>query len=164
MHSFGPVKPNAMATCPAAAFGMSIGTMNGLTRSAPFSRNTLCWTRRLPSPPIPVENMTPVRALSTAGSPASFHASFDAARAKWTARSVRLISLGLIHASGSKSWISPAILTGSCEASMCSIGVMPDRPASSASQNASTPAPMGVTGPMPVTTTRRRRSGLADRD
>src|SRR5256886_12608002 len=33
MHSFGPVNPNCMATCPAAAFGISIGTMNGDRKS-----------------------------------------------------------------------------------------------------------------------------------
>jgi hypothetical protein len=82
MHSLGPVKPKAMAMWAAAAFGISIGTMNGLTRSAPRSRNTLCWASRLESPPIPVENMTAVRARSVVGEPASSHASFAAASAK----------------------------------------------------------------------------------
>ena len=82
MQAFGPVKPKAMATWPAAAFGMSCGTMNGLTRSGPFSRKILCWISRLERPPIPVENMTAVRAGSTWGSPASSHASREAATAK----------------------------------------------------------------------------------
>ena len=35
MHSAGPVKPNRMEIMPAAAFGIIIGTKNGLTRLAP---------------------------------------------------------------------------------------------------------------------------------
>src|SRR6266705_786959 len=156
MQAFGPVNPKAMATCPAEAFGMSIGTMKGLTRSAPLSRKTLCWLSRLPKPPMPVENMTPVRAWSTDGSPASRHASLAAASAKWTARSVRFASLGVIHGSVSKSWISPAIRTEKPAVSKLRIGPTPDRPAVSASQNGPTPTPTGVTGPMPVITMRRR--------
>ena len=33
---FAPVSPNVMAMCPAGAFAMSIGTMNGDTRPGPF--------------------------------------------------------------------------------------------------------------------------------
>ena len=35
---FGPVKPLRMATRAPVALGIIIGTKNGLTRSAPFSR------------------------------------------------------------------------------------------------------------------------------
>ena len=93
IQALGPVKPKAMATWPAEAFGMSCGTMNGLTRSGPLSRKISCCLSRLPRPPIPVENMTAVRAGSTCGSPAPSHASRAAATAKWATRSARLASL-----------------------------------------------------------------------
>src|SRR6266567_1810125 len=155
MHVFGPLNPNSMATCPAAALGMSWGTMNGLTRSAPRSRNVLCCLRRLSRPPIPVENSTPVRVGSTEGSPASLHASFAAATAKCETRSLRRTSFASRNSAGSKSRTSPAILTGSSDVSNRSMGRTPPRPATSASHAAVTPTPTGVTGPMPVTTTRR---------
>ena len=38
MHRFGPVQPNCIATVPAVAFVIIIGTKNGLTRVGPFSQ------------------------------------------------------------------------------------------------------------------------------
>ena len=38
MQRFGPVQPNCIATVPAVAFVIIIGTKNGLTRAAPFCR------------------------------------------------------------------------------------------------------------------------------
>jgi hypothetical protein len=103
---------------------------------------------------MPVENITPVRARSTEGSPASAQASLAAPTAKWTARSVRLTSLGVIHSWGWNSRTSPAIWTGSSEASKFWIRPIPDLPAVRPSQNGSIPIPTDVTGPKPVTTTR----------
>ena len=40
MQRFGPVQPNCIATVPAVAFVIIIGTRNGLTRAAPFCRYT----------------------------------------------------------------------------------------------------------------------------
>src|SRR5436190_6201634 len=140
---------------------MSIGTMNGETRSAPRSMKTLCWARRLSRPPIPVENRTPVRAWSTEGSPASAQASLAAAMAKCTARSVRRISFGPRCAPGSKSGSSPPIWTGRSEGSIRDSLRTPLLPASSPSQKSSIPMPTGVTGPRPVITTLRRGGATA---
>jgi hypothetical protein len=65
------VNPNSMATNPAEAFGMSCGTMYGLTRSGPLARNTSCCLSRLSSPPMPVENTMPVRVGSVVAATAA---------------------------------------------------------------------------------------------
>src|SRR5262249_3084795 len=104
---------------------------------------------------MPVEKRTPVRAWSTAGLPASSQACFAAASAKWVARSVRLTSFGVIQGSVSKSWTSPAMRTGNDDASKDEIGLIPERPALSASHTSAAPTPTGVTAPRPVTTMRR---------
>ncbi len=49
-----PVRPYLIARCPAAAFAISIGTMNGETRPGPFSSRTECWCKSVWMPPIPV--------------------------------------------------------------------------------------------------------------
>src|SRR3989337_3373145 len=105
-------------------------------------------------PPMPVTNTTPPRSDGISGRPASSQASLAEAIAYWTNRSVLRISFGSIQAAGSKSRTSPASLTGRSDASNRSIGAMPWRPEVSPAQNSSTPVPTGVTGPMPVTTTR----------
>src|SRR5439155_12987561 len=56
---------------------------------------------------------------------------------------------------GSKSGTSPASCTARPEGSKFWIFRMPLRPVVRACQKSSTPVPTGVTGPMPVTTTRR---------
>ena len=155
MHSLGPVNPKAIATWPAEAFGIICGTRKGLTRSGPFSVMTWSWCTKLVNPPTPVEKTTAVRAGSTEGSPASSHASLAAATAKCTTRSVRLASLGVIHRVGSKSWISPAIWTGSPVGSKLRIRLTPLRPSVRLLQKASSPIPTGVTGPIPEMTTFR---------
>src|SRR5579872_7051073 len=55
----------------------------------------------------------------------------------------------------SKSLTSAAIFDLKSVASKRVIGPAPDLPAMSADQNSSTPVPIGVTGPMPVTAMRR---------
>ena len=65
---------------PAVALAIIIGTKNGLTRSGPFSRYSLTCSSSVMSPPMPVPVMTPPRAGSTPGSPASASASAAAAK------------------------------------------------------------------------------------
>ena len=155
VQRFGPVRPNRIATCPAEAFAISAGTMNGLTRPGPFSSRTeYCW-RSVSMPPMPVAMTTPPRSDWISGEPASSHASCDPAREKCVTRSVRRASFASSQREGSKSGTSPASRTARGEASKCSILRMPFRPFVRPAQNSSTPVPTGVTGPMPVMTTRR---------
>src|SRR5918992_1678244 len=156
MQVFGPVRPRFIATCPAAAFAMRPGTMNGDTRPGPRSRSTRCCTRSVSMPPIPDEMITPARSRSTSGLPASSQASRAPPTANCVKRSVRLASFASIQSAGSNPRISPASLTWRSDVSKRSIGEIPERPEVIASQKASTPIPTGVTGPNPVTTTRRR--------
>src|SRR5262245_36760146 len=139
---------------PLAALAIRAGTMNGDTRPGPFSISTVCCCSRVEMPPIPVAWITPPRSAGTSGLPASSHASAAEDTAKWTNRSVRRISLGSSQGLGSKSGTSPATETGRSPASKAVIARMPLRPVVSPAQNSSTPVPTGVTGPMPVTTTR----------
>src|SRR5437762_8477534 len=99
---------------------------------------------------------TPVRSRSRSGFPASSWASCEAATAKCTKRSVWRASLVSIQSVGTKSGTSPASFTGRPEGSNRSMWRMPFRPSVTPAQNASTPVPTGVTGPIPVTTTRGR--------
>src|SRR5439155_5652370 len=110
-------------------------------------------------PPMPVEKRTPVRAWSTVGSPASCHACFAEASANWVARSVRLTSFAVIQGSVSNPCTSPAMRTEKVDASKEAIGLIPERPAFSASQSSPAPTPTGVTAPRPVTTMRRGTLG-----
>jgi hypothetical protein len=73
------VNPNFIARCPAAAFAINAGTMNGETRPGPFSSRTLCWMSSVSIPPMPVPNTMPPRCEGTSGDPASSQASFPAA-------------------------------------------------------------------------------------
>src|SRR5512139_3336809 len=70
--------------------------------------------------------------------------------------SIRRASLGDMYAARSKSFTSPAMRHPSPDASKRVMGPMPERPASSASQDDATSLPTGLTAPSPVTTTRRR--------
>ncbi len=80
----------AFSSRPIAApgpFGMSIGTVCGLTREAPRSRIVSCWVRIVVSPPMPDVTHTPRRSGSISGAPASAHASRAATRATCCTRS-----------------------------------------------------------------------------
>ena len=55
--------------------------MNGETRPGPFSSRTLCCTRSVSIPPIPVPKTMPPRSDGTSGLPASSQAFFPAATA-----------------------------------------------------------------------------------
>src|ERR687898_1453783 len=154
VHRFGPVKPNRIAMWPLAAFAIRAGTMNGDTRPGPFSSSTLCWVSRVSMPPIPVAKITPARSEGTSGWPASSQARAADETPKWTKRSVRRISFGSSHGDGSNPGTSPATLTGRSSVSNAVINRIPLRPDVSPVQKSSTPVPTGVTGPIPVTTTR----------
>src|SRR5438093_1454027 len=155
MQKFGPIKPNAIAMWPAAALAMSAGTMNGLTRPGPFSSRTLCWFNSHSIPPIPVANTTPPRSALISGFPASSQASLADAMEKWTNRSVRRASFTSSQLETSNPSTSPASFTGRSDASNRVIPWIPLRPEVAPAQKASTPMPIGVTGPMPVITTLR---------
>src|SRR6266568_3281212 len=97
VQKFGPRRPNAMAICPAAAFGMSWGTVKGETRSGPLVCSTLSLASRELIPPMPVANSTPVSSLSTLPSILeSSQASRAAVMANWLDRSSRRACLAPI--------------------------------------------------------------------
>src|SRR5215212_2682750 len=151
----GPRRPSFIAIWPAAAFGISWGTVKGETRLGPLVRITASLASSELIPPMPVANTTPVSSLSTASSiPLSSQASRAEVRANWVERSSRLASLGPRLAAGSKSRHSAATLDGTGSGSTRVRGPRPDWPAQMASQYALAPTPTGVTAPSPVTTTR----------
>ena len=107
------------------------------------------------SPPTTTPNRS---GSSTPGaSPASAIARSAAANPNWISRLITLrLFRGLTHSFGSKSATSPPNGTLRLLASNCSIGRIPDRPASREAQKASPPIPIGLTTPNPVKTTSRR--------
>ncbi len=58
MQRLGPVQPKWIEITPAVAFGIIIGTKNGLTRLAPCSRNVCSLISSVSSPPTPVAAIT----------------------------------------------------------------------------------------------------------
>src|SRR5579875_3564942 len=86
-------------------------------------------------------------------SPASSIACLQAASASWTKRAVRWASRRSMWLAGSKSRTWQANLVVNCEVSNRSMTLAPLRPWINASQNSSTVFPIGLTVPMPVTTT-----------
>src|SRR4029453_13942753 len=104
VQKFGPRRPSFMAIWPAAAFGISWGTVNGDTRFGPFSRITASLASSELIPPMPVANTTPASSLLTAPSmPLCSQASRAEVRANWVERSSRLASLGPRLAAGADS-------------------------------------------------------------
>src|SRR5579875_316187 len=86
-------------------------------------------------------------------SPASSIACLQAASASWTKRAVRWASRRSMWLAGSKSRTWQANLVVNCEVSNRSMTLAPLRPSINASQNSSTVFPIGLTVPIPVTTT-----------
>ena len=86
---------------------MSMGTVIGRTREAPFSRSVSQLLRRVHTPPIPEETATPRRSGSTSGDPASFHASRAAITAICAEGSMRFVS-GRVNTSSGLTAIWPA--------------------------------------------------------
>ena len=96
----------------AGEFAMSIGTVSGSTRRAPFSLTVSQAVRVVQMPPIPEPTTTPSRSPSTSGLPASAHASRAATMAYCAEGSRRRVSWRVSTASGeTATW--PAKLTGS---------------------------------------------------
>ena len=54
-------------TAAAGPFGMSIGTVCGETRRAPFSRSTSYWSSSVVTPPMPEAKTTPSRSFVDVG-------------------------------------------------------------------------------------------------
>ena len=157
--------PSRSPTLAAAALAISIGTVSGLTRRAPFS----FWTSQLPSrvfrPPMPVATTTASRSRSTGLSspnpkPASVHASMAAITASCETRSRRRASTRSSTVPGSTAACA-AILQGRSSAQASSMRLTPDRPASMPSQVLGTSPPSGVVAPSPVTTTRVRDMSIS---
>ncbi len=100
--------------------------------------------------------MQPPRSDTISGVAASAHASEADASANWTYRSVRRASFVSRYADGSNPSTSPATLTDRSSDGNWVIRRTPFRPEVIPSQKSSTPVPIGVTAPIPVTTTRGR--------
>src|SRR3954452_14565481 len=156
MQRFGPVHPSCMATVPAVALVIIIGTRKGLTRAGPFSTYTCSCSSSVMSPPMPVPRITAQRAGSALGSPASASASTAAANPSCVTRSRRRASFGPRYAVGSKSGTSPPMRTASGDGAYRLIVPAVERPLSNRDQYASTVVPAGVLTPRPVTATRGR--------
>ena len=154
---FGPVIPSWIAIWPLAVSTSADGMKKGETRSAPRSRKTRCCSTIVAIPPIAEPTRIATRAGSNRSIPASVHASWAAATANRTLRSMRRASFAGRWASGSKPRTSPAIRTGNELASNASMKPMPLRPATAASQVEGASRPIGVTAPSPVITTRRMK-------
>ncbi len=101
MHSAGPVNPKRIEIIPAAAFGIIMGTKNGLTRLAPRSRKVASLISMVSRPPTPVAAMTAQRLGSAPSSPASASASAAAPNPSCVKRSTRRTSFGPKYASAS---------------------------------------------------------------
>ena len=113
-EEFGPLAPKRIETRPAAMFTISIGMMNGDTRSGPFVFRTSSPSSSVVIPPIPEPINTPNRSASIfPGSRlASATAMDDAAMAYCKYGSRRRASFLSTYASGSKWRTSPAIRVG----------------------------------------------------
>ncbi len=146
--------PNSIETFAAGELGMSMGTVMGRTRRAPFSRTTSQPSSRVHTPPIPDATTAPRRSPSISGEPASAHASRAATTAYCADGSMRLVS-GRDRTSAAGTATVPANRTGISYRSAQSLSSVriPDLPASAASQVLGTSPPSGVVAPRPVITT-----------
>src|SRR5690606_16936702 len=133
---------------------MSIGTVMGSTRRAPFSRRVSHASSVVQMPPMPEDTTTPRRSGSSSGEPASAHASRAAITAYWAEGSMRLISGRAMTSSGLTLMVA-AKVTGISYFSAQSFSNVraPDSPASAAAHVLGTSPPSGVVAPRPVTTT-----------
>src|SRR5262249_36103886 len=103
---------------------------------------------------VPADSVMASRGIPAESNLASSRAIFAAATPNWLKRPAIRAVCAVIQSSGLKPWTSPTMWQsgGSFDASK-SVGVLiPDRPASAAAQNFSTPMPMGETMPSPVIT------------
>ena len=125
-------------------------------RPGPLSSRTECWVSSVSMPPMPEPTRTPIRAalLSSMTSPESSTAMSADAIPYWVKRSILRTSLRSPHWEGSKSFTSQAKRTSWLAASKCVMGSAPLTPARAFFQNSPAVFPIGVTAPIPVTTTR----------
>src|SRR5438105_4316904 len=146
-----------MLIWPPTRLTMIEGMKNGFTRRWPFSTAVMCVSSRVERPPIPEPTITPQRSPSglSRGNPASWSASFVAARPNWMKRSLRRASFLSMNWPASKFFTSPAMWLGRPLASKRVICPTPLLPARAASQVSLVPIASGVTSPRPVTTTLR---------
>src|SRR4051812_17792248 len=145
---------SSMPTQAAGPFGMSIGTVCGLTRRGPDSSRMSSWLSRVVAPPMPLPKLTASRSGSRPESarPESAHACWAAISAIASERSRRRSLTRSRTSVGSTARLA-AMRTGSCWAHSWVRALTPERPASMASQVDATSPPNGVVAPSPVTTT-----------
>src|SRR2546423_2527748 len=149
--------PSSNPTQAAGPWGISIGTVCGLTLRGPDASRMSSWLSSVTAPPMPLPTTTANRSPSTSvpASPASCHAWCAAMSAAASERSSRRILTRSMTPAGS-TFIWAAIRTGSCAAQSWVSGATPERPATMASQVDATSPPSGVVAPSPVTTTSGR--------
>ena len=118
-----PWSPKSMATWPAGASGISIGTVSGLTRDGPPSESCMCCSCMVDSPPIPVPITTATRSGSSPGarSKAMAQACRAANNASCEQRSARLRRMGSSDANAESSTrpamrVARSVLQRSCNA------------------------------------------------
>ena len=152
---FFPLSPYMMLTFPDAMFEIIRGTKSGATLPLPYSRSLECslsrvW--RLPTP-LPIAQPALKGSSELISSPASSMASLAAATANCENLSILLAIFLSMKSSGSKSFTSAASFTLYSSVSKAVMGAKPVFSSFTDLQNSSTPMPMGVTAPIPVTTT-----------
>ena len=150
-----PCRPRSMATWPAAASGISIGTVRGLTRVGPPAVSWLCCSCIVWSPPMPVPSTTATRAglMPLVTAEAMAQASRAASTPSWAQRSERRSSKGSRderEASGTQ----PAMRTGRSSLQADLRALMPERPAKTPSQVEEALEPRGDMEPQPTIETR----------
>ncbi|CAM5540206.1 hypothetical protein SCYAM73S_03080 [Streptomyces cyaneofuscatus] len=147
----GPPAFRAMATSPAAALGIIIGTSSGETASGPEAASLAALSTRTETPPTPTPRTTPTRPPShTAGSrPASATACRAATTASFTNRAIRHTERPPTASSRSIASTGQAKSTGRPASSSHRRAV--ECPEHSPSQKLCSSAPAGVTRPTPVT-------------
>jgi len=140
----------------AAMFMSTLDTEKGPRDFGPFSRSLEYESSIVCVPPIPEPMMTPALFPSKVkvSKPASLIAIVDEAMAKWMNLSILSTDFSSIHSSGLKFFTSAAIWERKSDGSKWVTFDIPFRPAFNPSQNSSSPTPIGVTAPNPVTTTR----------
>ncbi len=155
-----PRMPCCRPMYPAAAFGISIGTLSGLIRCGPLPSRIASCSTIVVSPPTPVAKSTPMRSRlpSLIVSPDSAMASFAAPTASWQKRSMRRAVRASMWLAGSNPFTSPAtcVLSPSSTGSKWVMRAMPDSPATSRGHVAAIEWASGLIDPIPVMTTRRR--------
>ena len=151
----GPLRPNLMATLPAAILTMTLGIIKGETFSGPPLLRRRVSDSIRPRLPIPEPMKVPMfsQFSSVISRPDIAMASPAATQANWENLSSLFASFLSRWSLATKSFTSPAIRTGNSEASNCLIVSIPETPFLRLFQVSSTLFPTGVMAPTPVITT-----------